>query len=109
MKHALLLISVAFLTTACVSNRAVQTAQAGDYEMTCDDLKEELVTLGVSFDESEGESGVTGENVALAVVFWPAIIVNEMRSNRNQESISKRTEHLSRIYNGKCLQPQAGK
>ena len=36
-------------------------------------------------------------------LFWPGIIVNEARAVKNQESIDDRIEHLSGIYNGKCL------
>ena len=106
--HKLLpLVLFALLATACVSNNVVQTTKPTDYQMTCSELKEELSTLGVAFEESREESGVTGGNVALAIVFWPGIIVNEMRSNRNQDSIARRAEHLSQIYNAKCLASQS--
>jgi len=107
MTKSLLLVLLAVLATACVSNNAIQTVKPTDYQMTCSELKEELSTLGVAFEESRKESGVTGGNVALAVVFWPGIIVNEMRSNQNQDSIARRAEHLSQIYNSKCLATQA--
>ncbi len=107
LKKTLLLILLALLATACVSNNVVQTTKPTDYQMTCSELKEELSALGVAFEESREESGVTGGNVALAVVFWPGIIVNEMRSSRNQDSIARRAEHLSQIYNAKCLATQS--
>lgn len=96
------LIAVLALT-GCVSNKAVQTVQAGDEDKSCPALKSELSQLGVTFEDVKDDSGITGKNVGLALVFWPGIIVNEVRANKNQDSIDARISHLSTIYNGKCL------
>ena len=61
-----------------------------------------MVSLGAVFEEVKDESGVTGKNVGLALVFWPGIIVNEVRANKNQDSIDARISHLTGIYNSKC-------
>lgn len=58
--------------------------------------------LGAKFEDVKDESGVTGKNVGLAIVFWPGIIVNEVRANKNQDSIDARISHLSAIYNANC-------
>ena len=91
------------MLAGCVSNKSVQTVQIGDEDKSCDQLKAELVQLGVTFDDVKDDSGVTGKNVGLAIVFWPGIIVNEVRSNNNEDSISDRISHLTTIYNEKCL------
>ena len=91
------------LIAGCVSNRAVQTVQPGDYEKSCEALQYELTQLGATFDNAKDDSGVTSKNVSLALVFWPGIIVNEVRSNKNQDSISDRMKHLGALYNAKCL------
>ena len=91
------------LIAGCVSNRAVQTVQPGDYEKSCEALQYELKQLGATFDNAKDDSGVTSKNVGLALVFWPGIIVNEVRSNKNQDSISDRMKHLGALYNAKCL------
>ena len=96
-------LSVIILLAGCVSNKSVQTVQIGDEDKSCDQLKAELMQLGVTFDEVKDDSGLTGKNVGLAIVFWPGIIVNEVRSNNNEDSISDRITHLTTIYNGKCL------
>ena len=59
--------------------------------------------LGVAFEDAKSDSGVSAENVGLAVVFWPGIIVNEVRASRNQDSISRRIDHLSGLYGQKCI------
>lgn len=95
------LVALAMIS-GCVSNQAVQTVQAGDDEKSCDVLKSELSQLGAKFEDVKDDSGVTGKNVGLAIVFWPGIIVNEVRANKNQDSIDSRISHLTTIYNGKC-------
>jgi hypothetical protein len=91
------------LIVGCVSNRAMQTVQPDDYNKSCETLQYELKQLGATFEDAKDDSGVTAKNVGLALVFWPGIIVNEVRSNKNQDSISDRVTHLSSLYNRKCL------
>ena len=91
------------LVSGCVSNKAIQTVQAGDQQMSCVAIKTELASRGAIFGEAKDDSGVTGKNVGLALVFWPGIFVNEVRANKNQDSINARIAHLSSINDGKCL------
>jgi hypothetical protein len=83
------------LLAGCVSNQSVQTVQVGDNEKSCDAIRIELAQLGAKFENVKDDSGVTGKNVGLAIIFWPGIIVNEVRSNKNEDSVDS-------IYNGKC-------
>lgn len=103
MKRLAIAVLTALMASGCVANRAVQTVQVGDEEKSCAQLKAELTDLGVKFEDAKDDSGITGKNVGLALVFWPGIIVNEVRANKNQESIDKRINYLTQIYNRKCL------
>ena len=103
MKRMLLCACAVIGLSGCVTNRAIQTVQIGDEGKSCAQLKAELSDLGVRFQDAKDESGITGKNVGLALVFWPGIIVNEVRANKNQESIDARVSHLTIIYNQKCL------
>lgn len=102
MIYRFLGLFLAVVISGCVSNQAVRTVQTGDEEKSCQALKSELAELGAKFEDAKDDSGVTGKNVGLAIVFWPGIIVNEVRANKNQDSIDARISHLSGIYNGKC-------
>lgn len=101
MKNFLILVSVGLLA-GCVSNKSVQTVQVGDNEKSCAGLRAELSQLGAKFEDVKDDSGVTGKNVGLAILFWPGIIVNEVRSNKNEDSVDSRIAHLTNIYNEKC-------
>ena len=102
MRHFIFGLLTVFLASGCVSNKAIQTVQADDRDKSCATIRNELVSLGAVFEEVKDESGVTGKNVGLALVFWPGIIVNEVRANKNQDSIDARISHLTGIYNSKC-------
>ncbi len=97
------ILIICFLLIGCVSNKAVRVVEQDDYTMNCDQLQYELTSLGAKFDEVKDESGLTGKNVGLAFLFWPGIIVNEVRSNKNQDSIDARIEHLTKLYTKKCI------
>jgi hypothetical protein len=90
------------LLAGCVSNQSIQTVQVGDNEKSCDTIRVELAQLGAKFENVKDDSGMTGKNVGLAIIFWPGIIVNEVRSNKNEDSVDSRISHLTNIYNGKC-------
>jgi outer membrane murein-binding lipoprotein Lpp len=97
------------LLTGCVSNESVQTVQVGDNEKSCDSIRMELAQLGAKFESVKDDSGVTGKNVGLALVFWPGIIVNEVRSNKNEVSVDGRIGHLTEIYNERCSDDENSK
>jgi hypothetical protein len=90
------------LLAGCVSNQSIQTVQVGDNEKSCDTIRVELAQLGAKFENVKDDSGMTGKNVGLAIIFWPGIIVNEVRSNKNEDSVDSRISHLTNIYNEKC-------
>ena len=94
--------AVAFLS-GCVSNQAVRTVEAADYSLNCEQLQFKLADLGAKFEDAKDDSGLTGKNVGLGLLFWPGIIVNESRSNKNQDSLDDRIVHLTNLYSKKCL------
>ena len=99
-----LLLPIVFISLiGCVSNDTVRTVDIRDFDLNCDQLKYELVNLGVKFDDAKDDSGLTGKNVALGIFFWQGIIVNEVQSKRNEDSINKRIEHLNGLYVRKCI------
>ncbi len=101
------LLSLALIISGCVSNQAVRTVQTGDGEKSCETLRMELAQNGAKFERVKDDSGLTGKNVGMALLFWPGIIVNEVRSNKNQDSVDARIAHLTTIYNDKCVNVDA--
>lgn len=69
---------------------------------SCEELKTELADLGVTFEDVKRDSGLTAENAVSFLVFWPGIIYNEVRASKNTNSVNKRINFLSALYNQKC-------
>lgn len=95
-------VAVASLT-ACVSDQSVRQVQIGDDKKSCSQLQSELEQLGIQFEDAKDDSGVTGKNVGMAIVFWPGIIYNEVKASGNQSSVENRIQYLTSLYNSKCL------
>lgn len=97
-------LCVAFnlVVTGCVQNKEVRKVQAGDSMKSCEELQAELTELGVQFDDVKKESGLTPENAVSFLVFWPGIIYNEVRASKNTNSVNKRINFLSLLYNQNC-------
>lgn len=103
MRNVLTLLLSSIVLASCVSNQAVRTIQPQDFTMNCEQLQFSLADLGADFEDAKDDSGITGRNVGLALVFWPGIIVNEVRANKNQDSIDDRIAHLTSLYVEKCV------
>ena len=103
LKRLTMFAGITLFLSGCVSNQTVQTMQTDDFDKNCEQLKYELTQLGAKFKDVEDDSGFTGKNVALGIFFWPGIFVNEGQSNRNQDSINDRVEHLNKLYLEKCV------
>ena len=102
LRAAISLVAIVALS-GCVSNNQIQAIQVGDTNKSCDVLVIELNQLGVQFEASKDDSGFTGKNVGMALLFWPGIFVNESRASKNQSSVQQRIQYLTGLYNMKCL------
>ncbi len=107
MRSVAVLLIVTAVLAGCVSNNRVQAIQVGDTEKSCETLTTELAQLGVQFEQAKDDSGFTGKNVGMALLFWPGIFVNESRAEKNQSSVQQRVQYLTGLYNNKCTGKQA--
>jgi hypothetical protein len=107
MRTKAILLLVALGVSGCVSNNSIQAIQVGDTNKSCEVLTLELNQLGVKFEETKDESGFTGKNVGMAILFWPGIFVNESRANRNQSAVQQRVQYLTGLYNSNCIGKKA--
>ncbi len=103
MRVAATVFLASVFVSGCVSNNSIQPIQVGDTEKSCEVLTLELNQLGVQFEEAKDDSGFTGKNVGMALLFWPGIFVNESRASRNQSSVQQRIQYLTGLYNQKCV------
>lgn len=74
-------MAAAWIGAGCASPHVVQSRQAGDDAMTCDQIKEQYRAAQKYETDARGERGATGTNVAAVLFFWPALIGTYMNSD----------------------------
>lgn len=97
------LLTVALLG-ACASPAVVQTKQANDSEMSCPQLKTAYAEALEFETKARKERGVTGTNVAAAILFWPAMIGTYKNTEEAIDAAKERQRHLEKIAAGKKCQ-----
>ena len=86
--------SVAASLTACASPEVVDKRQMGDEQLSCMQLASEIQEAHEFERNAQKEKGITGTNVATAVIFWPAIIGTYANANDAIKAAKARKEHL---------------
>ena len=81
----------------CASPTVVQSKQSKDSEMSCSALKTAYAEAQDFESKARKERGVTGTNVAAAILFWPAMIGTYKNTEEAIEAAKDRQKHLERI------------
>ncbi len=100
-KSISLVIGAALLLSACVSPEVVQTSSVNDNGMTCEQIRVQLTQLEQIRSEAQKGKTVSGQNVAAAILFWPAVIGNYSNAQQALEAANKRNEVLVALANQK--------
>ena len=79
---------VAVTVTACASPEVVDT------KLSCMQFFAEIQEANEFERKAQKEKGVTGTNVAAAVIFWPAIIGTYYNVNEAIDAAKERKEYL---------------
>jgi hypothetical protein len=77
-----------------------------DSQLSCDELAIEITKTRSLKAEAQANKGLSGQNVAWALVFWPAIFANEANNSEAIRAADERLFHLYRYYEAKeCSTP----
>ena len=87
-------ILVAVVLASCAPKYSAAT-QKPVSELSCAEMKDEFVKLQGIRQEAESKKGVSKENVAWAILFWPGAVVNEMDNRDVIEKVDTRLQALS--------------
>lgn len=100
MKPAVTILTMS-LTCAvfggCATPTVVESKQANDRTMSCDSLKTSYIEAKDFESKARKERGVTGTNVAAAILFWPAMIGTYKNTEDAIEAAKDRQKHLEAI------------
>ena len=100
--------SIAVLLSACASPTVVQSVKAGDNGLTCPQLQNEYQDAERFRAEADKEKGLTGGNVARAILFWPAILGSFSNANEAMAAADARRVNLANLMNQKGCQIPGG-
>ena len=101
--------SAVLVLTACATPTVIQPVKPGDSGLTCAQLQNEYSDAQRFRDEADREKGMTGGNVARAILFWPAILGSFSNANEAISAADSRKVHLANLMNqkGNCPVPVA--
>ncbi|MEK7990438.1 MAG: hypothetical protein VSS52_005480 [Thiotrichaceae bacterium] len=103
-KTSIMLISTllaALLLGGCATSKKIQTVQAGDNKLSCNELTSELTRLDDAESDIDSKKGVTGTNVAAALFWLPGLAYTYYDAGQAEELINERRANLTKIYNDK--------
>ena len=99
-KNAALSLICLFLA-GCASPNIVEERQVGDEILSCSEIKEQIEDAKRFEDKARDEKGVTGTNVAAAILFWPALLVTYDNVGDAVDAATERKRHLHSLYTKK--------
>ncbi|KXF89211.1 hypothetical protein [Phaeobacter inhibens] len=89
-----LALASALTLSACVSPDVVTKTQVGDAKLTCTEIAVQLNQLEEIRKEAKKGKSMSGENIAAALLFWPAVIGNHSNAKQALEAANERHEVL---------------
>lgn len=90
----------------CATPTVVQSVKPGDAGLSCAQLQNEYSDMQQFRDNADREKGMTGGNVARALLFWPAILGTFSNANEAIAAADTRKVHLANLMNQKnCTIP----
>ena len=97
MKALLIATGTSLLLAACATPEVVKTKQVRDESLSCSELKTAYAEAQNFEEAARKERGVTGTNVAAAVLFWPALIGTYKNTEDAIEAAKARQKHLEGV------------
>jgi len=82
----------------CASPTVVNERQAGDENLTCDQLISAMRETARFEEEAREDRGVTGTNVAAAVFFLPGLLGTYANTEEAINAAEDRQEYLNELY-----------
>lgn len=92
---------VSGLLFGCATSQKVQVVQPGDQNLSCHAIIEELAKLDKTQAEIDSKKGVTGTNVAAALLWVPGLAYTYYDAGEATRLVSDRRSALTSVYNNK--------
>lgn len=100
-KIALVVGMFALLLQGCATPHVVQTKKVSDVNLSCPQILSEIEEADEFEAEARAERGVTGKNVAVGLLFWPALIGTYSNTEEAINAAKERRANLTTLYEQK--------
>lgn len=81
----------------CATPTVVKSVKPGDTGLSCAQLQNESSEAQQLKEAAQKEKGMTGGNVARALLFWPAILGTASNANEAIAAADTRMSHLANV------------
>ena len=93
----LALLPLACFLVACATPQVVTVRKSGDNDLTCERLRDEHDEAQDFEQKARKERGVTGTNVAAAILFWPALLGTYSNTEEAVNAAKDRQKNIEKI------------
>lgn len=100
VKKILMLASLAVLVASCAPAYNPSAAKL-DADLSCAEIRTEIARAQSARNEAQSNKGLSGQNVAWFIFFWPGIIGNEVNNSQVIQKADERIATLNNIYAAK--------
>ena len=87
--------------TGCATPHVVEVEKPGDRALSCAQLADEVAEADRFEQEARKDRGVTGTNVAAAILFWPALAGTYVNTEDAINAAKERRDHINTIRHEK--------
>ena len=94
----IVVLSCSLSLLGCVNPQIISERTIDDENMSCLQMRDQSNQLKEMRDSVASGKGLSGQNAAMFLLFWPGIFFNESNSNKALEAISRRQAVLAEIY-----------
>ena len=102
--------SATLVTLAACAPAYTPTASKPDSELSCLEIKAEIARAQDARTQAQNNKGVSGQNVAWFLFFWPGIIGNELNNSQVIQKADERIGQMNQAYTAKnCAATEAAK
>lgn len=101
MKKIFIPALIIALLAGCSTTEKIQTAQTGDKNLSCADITKEFEKLDAAEAEVKDKKGVTGTNVAGALLWLPGLAYTFYDAGQAADAINQRRSRLVELSDRK--------
>jgi len=94
-------ITALLALSGCATPHVVETTRVTDSNLSCSQLAAEMKEADRFRTDAQKQKGVTGTNVAAALLFWPAMVGTYSNANEAIAAADTRKSNLMNLHTSK--------